>query len=247
MPQRTIIICDDEVHFAADRSGDVDMFTEAAAVASAFAGMGLGRRSLLAMALFALAPFGGEALADALPDPAATISRLNAALLAAMKSVPHTSFSRRFEALAPEVDRAFDLPSVLSVSVGPGWATLAPDQQARLLDAFRRYTVASYVASFDDYAGQSFSVAPDSQSLGADRVVVKSHITPAKGDAVELDYVLKQSSAGWKVVDVLAAGSISRVAVQRSDFRRLLSGGGGDALVSSLQRKAFDLSGGALV
>jgi phospholipid transport system substrate-binding protein len=48
------------------------------------------------------------------------------------------------------------------------------------------------------------------------------------------------------VVDVLAAGSISRVAVQRSDFRHLLSNGGGDALVASLQRKTSDLSGGAL-
>ena len=46
---------------------------------------------------------------------------------------------------------------------------------------------------------------------------------------------------------MLAAGSISRVAVQRSDFRRILSNGGGDALLASLQRKTSDLSGGALV
>ena len=48
------------------------------------------------------------------------------------------------------------------------------------------------------------------------------------------------------MIDVLAAGSISRVAVQHSDFRRILSNGG-DALLASLQRKASDLSGGALV
>jgi phospholipid transport system substrate-binding protein len=58
--------------------------------------------------------------------------------------------------------------------------------------------------------------------------------------------VLQQTPAGWKVVDVLAAGSISRVAVQRSDFRHLLSNGGGNALLASLQRKTSDLSGGAL-
>ena len=46
---------------------------------------------------------------------------------------------------------------------------------------------------------------------------------------------------------LLAAGSISRVAVQRSDFRRILSNGGGNALLASLQRKTSDLSGGALV
>jgi phospholipid transport system substrate-binding protein len=47
-------------------------------------------------------------------------------------------------------------------------------------------------------------------------------------------------------VDVLAGGSISRVAVQRSDVRRLLESGGGDALLASLQRKTADLSGGNL-
>jgi phospholipid transport system substrate-binding protein len=67
------------------------------------------------------------------------------------------------------------------------------------------------------------------------------------GDATELDYVMKQTPLGWKVIDVLAGGSISRVAVQRSDFRRILSNGGGDALLTSLRRKTSDLSGAALV
>ena len=115
-----------------------------------------------------------------------------------------------------------------------------------LLEAFRRYTVASYVASFDSYAGQSFTVDPDSKRLDADRVLVTSHIVRASGEPVEMGYVMKQTPAGWKVVDVLAAGSISRVAVQRSDFRHLLSSGGGEALLDSLQHKASDLSGGAL-
>ena len=57
---------------------------------------------------------------------------------------------------------------------------------------------------------------------------------------------MEQTPSGWKVVDVLAAGSISRVAVQRSDFRHLLSNGGGDALLASLRRKTADLSGGTL-
>ena len=148
--------------------------------------------------------------------------------------------------LAPAVDQAFDLPAVLSASIGLEWASLSQQQQGRLLDAFRRYTVASYVANFDNYAGQSFTVSPDTRSLGADRVVVKSRIAPVNGDATELDYVMKQTPSGWKVVDVLAAGSISRVAVQRSDFRHLLSKGGGDALLASLQRKTSDLSGGAV-
>jgi phospholipid transport system substrate-binding protein len=208
---------------------------------------GLRRRSLLAMVAIAAAPLGRHAHAEAAPaDAIATIRHFNEALLAASKAGRETDFSRRFQALAPAVDQVFDLRAVLAVSVGPSWTSLSPDQQSRLLDAFRSYTVASYVANFDSFAGQSFTVAPDMRSLDAGRLVVQSRIAPISGNAIELDYVMKETPSGWKAVDVLAEGSISRVAVQRSDFRHVLSSGGGDALLASLQRKTSDLSGGAL-
>jgi phospholipid transport system substrate-binding protein len=208
---------------------------------------GLSRRSLLGFAMLAALPLAGPALAaPSAADATATITQFNSALLAAMKSGGQTTFNGRFQMLAPAIDQAFDLPAVLAVSVGPGWAGLSAEQQSRLLEAFRRYTVASYVANFDSYNGQRFSVLPETRTLDAGRVVVQSRLMPASGDAVELDYVMQQTASGWKIVDVLAAGSISRVAVQRSDFRHLLTRGGGDALVASLQRKASDLSGGAL-
>jgi phospholipid transport system substrate-binding protein len=208
---------------------------------------GFMRRSLLGMAVIAAAPLSRHALAETAPsDAISTIQRFNGALLAATKAGGQTDFNRRFQTLAPEVDQAFDLSAVLSVSVGPSWASFSPDQQSRLLVAFRRYTVASYVANFDGYAGQHFIVSPDTRSLGVDRVIVQSRIVKISGDATEVDYVMKQTPLGWKVVDVLAGGSISRVAVQRSDFRRILSNGAG-ALLASLQRKTSDLSGGALV
>ena len=223
------------------------MLTYANTATTSVAPQGFARRSLLGMVMIAAAPLSRRALAEtAAADAISTIEHFNGALLAAMKSGMRTDFSRRFQALAPEVDQAFDLSAVLSVSVGPTWASLSPDQQSRLLDAFRRYTVASYVANFDSYAGQDFTVSPDTRSLGVDRVVVQSRIVKISGDPTELDYVLKRTPSGWKVVDVLAGGSISRVAVQRSDFRRILSNGG-DALLASLQRKTFDLSDGRLV
>ncbi|WP_428484799.1 ABC transporter substrate-binding protein [Rhodopila sp.] len=217
-----------------------------AATASS-AAAGLRRRSLLGLLVIAAAPLGRPALADVpQADATSVIKRFNEALLDAMRSGGHVDFNDRFKALAPEVDQVFDLRTVLAVSVGPSWTTLSQDQQGRLLDAFRRYTVATYVANFDSYAGQRFTVSPDTRSLGADRMVVLSRITPVRGDATELDYVMRQTPSGWKVVDVLAAGTISRVAVQRSDFRHVLTNGGGDALVATLQRKSSDLSSGAL-
>jgi phospholipid transport system substrate-binding protein len=191
------------------------MFTNANTATVSVAPSGFARRSLLGMVMIAAAPLSRRALAETAPaDAISTIERFNGALLAAMKSGMRTDFSRRFQALAPEIDRAFDLAVVLSVSVGPSWANFSPNQQARLLEAFRRYTVASYVANFDSYTGQNFTVSTKTRSLDVDRVVVESRIAQISGNETELDYVMKQTPSGWKVIDVLAAGSISRVAAR---------------------------------
>ena len=222
------------------------MLMARASVASVAAPGLLLRRSLLGFVLIAAAPLCPRVLADTAPaDATAVIKHFNEALLTAMKTGEQTDFSQRFQALAPEVDQTFDLSVVLAVSVGPDWASFSPAQQCRLLDAFRRYTVASYLANFNRYASQSFTVSSDTRSLGSGRVLVQSRIVPIRGDATEFDYVMSQTPAGWRVVDVLVAGSISRVAVQRSDFRHILSNGS-DALLESLQRKTVELSEGTL-
>jgi phospholipid transport system substrate-binding protein len=61
-----------------------------------------------------------------------------------------------------------------------------------------------------------------------------------------LAYVMRQTSAGWRVVDVLAEGTVSRVAAQRSEIRSVLSDSGGPGLLVSLRRKTSELSGGIL-
>jgi phospholipid transport system substrate-binding protein len=174
----------------------------------------------------------------------APIQQLIDGLLRVMKAGPGTPFSQRFEMLAPIIDRTFDLAAVLRESVGATWTTLPPDQQALLAREFRRYTVATYVNNFDTYDGQRFVVNPETRAVGTERVA-QTQFIPKSGNSHELDYVMREGSSGWRVVDVLADGSISRVAVQRSDFRRLLARGGAAALVTSLRSKAADLSDGS--
>jgi phospholipid transport system substrate-binding protein len=181
-------------------------------------------------------------LAHAAADPAviAPIQGLCDALVAVMKAGTKTPFAQRFATLAPAVDRALDLGAILQVSVGSMWTTLTADQHSALLDAFRRYTINSYVNSFNNFNGQRIEVAPDTRPVGANQIV-QTKIIPTSGSSHSLDYVMHQSGADWKAVDVLAEGSISRVATQRSDFRALVMRGGSDALLASLQKKANDL------
>jgi phospholipid transport system substrate-binding protein len=205
----------------------------------------LTRRALLpscmAAALIAVEPT--QAKSDS--DPGQPLTAFYAGLEAAMRAGQATPFVQRFDALAPVIDRAFDLATVLKVSVGLRWDSMDPAAQARLAQAFRRFTIASYVANFDTYNGQRFEVLPGLRDQGSDRIV-HTEILTANGSRVRLDYVMHDDAGNWKIVDVLLDGSISRVAVQRSDFRRILSGGDADALIDSLRRKIVDLSNGAL-
>ena len=66
------------------------------------------------------------------------------------------------------------------------------------------------------------------------------------GDITKLDYVMRQADGLWRVVDILFDGSISRVAVQRSDFRALLASGDPTPLIDSLKKKVVELSNGAM-
>ena len=94
------------------------------------------------------------------------IKNLVDGLVEIMKAGSGTPFTQRFDTLAPIVDRTFDLPVILQESVGPSWTSLPQDQQDMLLQAFRRYTVASYVNSFDDYKGQRFEVKSGTRPVG---------------------------------------------------------------------------------
>jgi phospholipid transport system substrate-binding protein len=184
--------------------------------------------------------WGRNALASEVTAP---VEQLYAGLTAIMKAGKTVSFRQRFETIAPVIGRTFDLEAILRQVVGPRWASLPANQRAALADAFRRYTIASYVANFDSYSGQHFDVSPVVRAVGNDRVV-ETRIAASGGKSHALDYVMRQESDGWKVVDVLAEGSISRVASQRSEMRSLLTDGNGAGLLVSLRQKTAELSGG---
>ncbi len=206
--------------------------------------IGSTRRGFLISALLATTTVTALAAADdaSLDKP---LLDLYAGLEAAMRAGRSIPFTQRFDALAPVVDRVFDLMTILKVSVGLRWDSMDAATQDRLLKTFRRFTIATYIANFDKYDGEHFRVLPGSRDSGDDRIV-KTEIQPQAGEPIRLDYVMRNEQGEWRAVDILLDGSISRVAVQRSDFRKILAGGDADALINSLKRKISDLSEGAL-
>ena len=97
------------------------------------------RRSLLVLAATAVLPV--TALSPACADSAAVapVQQLIDGLTRVMKAGRTVPFSQRFDMLAPVIDRTLDLGAILKASVGAAWDNLPQDQQATLLEAFRRY------------------------------------------------------------------------------------------------------------
>jgi len=205
-----------------------------------------GRRSLLGLLMAAgCAVSAGESRAQApnAADARQPVSDLYAGLEAEMRA--GGTFQQRFALLAPLIDRVFDLSTILQTSVGLRWSTLDEGARGTLFAVFRAFTIASYTANFDKPGDEKFEVLPQIRPSGQD-VIAQSRLIPSGGDPVRIDYVVRTGYMGWRIIDVLLDGTISRVAVQRSDFRALLASGDPAPLINSLKRKVVDLSGGTM-
>jgi phospholipid transport system substrate-binding protein len=199
-----------------------------------------------AAAAAAMWPLRGNTQGAArVPDAQKVVSELYAGLQTVMQmGSARASFQQRFDRLAPVIDRVFNLEAILRTSVGLRWNSLDEASRRDLFNVFRTFTIASYTANFDGN-GPKFQVLPQTRPTGSD-LIVESRLIPGNGDPVRLDYVVQAGPTGPQIVDVLLNGSISRVAVQRSDFRALLASGSASPLIASLRQKVADLSGGAM-
>jgi phospholipid transport system substrate-binding protein len=190
----------------------------------------------------AIVAAAAPALAQASDPAAATVDTLDDALIATMKAGAAAGMKGREAKIGPAIDRAFDLPLMTRLAVGPSWNTIAPADQKALVAAFRRMTVAQYASNFDGYAGQSFVIAPKVETRGGDKLV-RTTLKDPKGGDVAIAYRLRQSGGGWKIIDVFYKNSISQIATRRSDFASILQKGGAKALISHLNALAAKAGG----
>jgi phospholipid transport system substrate-binding protein len=95
---------------------------------------------------------------------------------------------------------------------------------------------------FDSCSGEQLQVIGE-QPYNAN-VIVKTKIIKANGDETTLNYLMRQNQGSWQIADVYLDGTISQLAVQRSEFNSILRRDGVDGLVMALHRKVDLLSRG---
>jgi phospholipid transport system substrate-binding protein len=199
-----------------------------------------GRIHGLCIALALAAGIFAENAAALAVDPQENVRGFYDTLLTTMKNGPTLGQSGRYGRLAPVVDRVFDVPFMTRLAMGPSWATLSPAQQQQLIEAFRHYITATYAERFDSYSGQQLQITGE-RPYNAD-TIVQTRIVKADGDTTTLNYLMRQNQGSWQISDVYLDGTISQLAVQRSEFQSILRRDGVDGLVMALNRKV-DLLG----
>jgi len=205
-----------------------------------------GCRTALAAALVALAlsTLALRARADDAPPAAAAtpaapvIDHFHAVLLDVMKNAKTLGLEGRKEKLSPALDATYDFPAMAQRSLATGWAKLSEAQHERFISVFRAMTLRTYATRFDGYDGERFETLGEEPSV-AGTVIVRSVLHTSDED-VHLDYRLRSTPAGFRVIDVYLSGTVSELALRRAEYTSVLERDGFDALVAALERKVSE-------
>jgi phospholipid transport system substrate-binding protein len=199
--------------------------------------------AVVAVALSLAGRLAGAAAEEAAGDPKAAIEQLNAQLVAVLQKAEQLGYQGRYDELAGVLAGAFDLPFMGEKVVGRHWKELSPADQQRWVDAFERYTTANYAGRFTRFTGQRFETLDVEEGAGGTKVVKVRIVDPGK-ENVDLTYRLHQAGGQWKVIDVFYRGTVSEMALRRSEYSAILQRDDLDALIAALEGKIADLRAG---
>lgn len=176
-------------------------------------------------------------------DPAAVIQKLDDGLLGVMKEAATLGYQGRADRLGPIVDTTYDVPFMAEKVVGGHWKTFDDAGRQRWIAVFREYLIANYAGNFDAYSGQSFSVV-GTEPAANDTTMVRTLLHDPGHEDIELTYRMRTVDGSARIIDVYLKGTVSELALRRSDYASVLDGGGLDALVASVRQKIADLAAG---
>jgi phospholipid transport system substrate-binding protein len=176
-------------------------------------------------------------------EPSQVVDALHEQLIGVMKDADALGYQGRFEQLEPVVGRLFDISFMAEKSVGRHWKTTDDENRVELLSIFGRFTVANYAGRFNKYSNQFFETLEEETSVHG-TMLVRSRLVESNGDSIQLDYRLRSVQGDWRIIDVYLNGTISELALRRSEYSSLIKREGFAALLSALNQRIDDLAAG---
>lgn len=174
------------------------------------------------------------AVYSATTDPDKRITVFHESLIKILGEKSGQSDQKRYEALQPLMDDAFNYDVMIKTIAGRHWRQSDPKTQTMLLQAFRDVSIATYA---DQYAGLTdgkFETLGRRDGPRGLQLVDTNLITSSR--EVGLTYVMREENKEWRIIDVLLdGGKISELARKASEYSKTLKDGGASALISTLE------------
>lgn len=123
-----------------------------------------------------------------------------------------------------------------ALAVGRHWRSATPEQQQRLMAAFRDLLVLTYAEAVRFLPESTVEIRPARYLPTDEDVIVRTLLLRAGKEPIPLDYRLQKTAEGWKIYDFNVLG-LWIVEYYRSQFGQLVSAKGIDGLITSLEQK----------
>lgn len=176
-------------------------------------------------------------------SPTARIDGLHVSLLAVMKDAVALGYDGRAEKLGAVIPTYFDVEYMARKSLGAHWNTADAVAKQRYLETFERFMVANYAGRFNGYSGQSFETLGE-EAAPSNTMIVKSRLVDPEDENVELNYRMRKVDGTWKIIDVYLNGTVSELALRRSEFVSIVKRENLDGLLKALDAKIAKLAAG---
>ena len=173
-------------------------------------------------------------------SPTQPVEAFHAGLLEIMKQAKALGIQGRIDKLEPLMARTFDMDFMASKTVGRHWSKLSDEDKARWTKIFARFTTANYAGRFTGYTGEIFETLGVEEAARNTRVVLTKIVVPSEDD-VQLNYRLMERDGEWRVIDVYLNGTVSELALRRSEYSSALKREGFEQLIASIETKIQDL------
>ncbi len=193
---------------------------------------------------------GAEEVADKVEETAAVaesavsaedagrrIDEFHLALLEVMKVAAALGFDGRAKRLQELLPAYIDQGYMAKKTLGRKWKKLTAQQRKDFLEAFYVLNVYSYADRFSGYSGEKFETLSSELDEQGD-AKVESRVVIMDGDPVRLLYRMHIVDGRWLVKDVYLNGSVSEMALRRSEYSSILKAEGIDALIVALWAKS---------
>jgi phospholipid transport system substrate-binding protein len=150
---------------------------------------------------------------------------------------PSNEKKRRLE-LKTAIGRIFDYGEMAKRSLATHWKKRSPAERQEFVKLFETLLENSYASKIESYDREK--IVYDKETDEGGYAEVKSRVITPKRDEYSLEYRLINEGGRWMVYDVVIEG-VSLVSNYRTQFNKIITGQGYEALVKKLRAKSEEI------